>query len=183
MRRAIYYFTMSLDGYIADAQGGTTWLSGAPNTDYGYEEFYDSIDTTLLGARTYEQMLDMGDFFPYADKEVIVFSSNPHLKRAAECVQITQDDPAKTLARLQLAESGGDIWIGGGAQLAGSLFAAGLIDEIHAFIQPIVLGSGVPFLGNGADVQRALELTYSKEHPGGIIEARYTIPKRWRNDI
>jgi len=182
MRRSIYYFTTSLDGYIADAQGGTSWLAGDPATDYGYEDFYQSVETILLGRRTYEQMLEMGDFFPYADKEVIVFSSNPHLKSAAECVQITQADPAQVLARLQLGE-GGDIWIGGGAKLAGSLLKAGLIDELHVFIQPILLGSGLPFFGDAESALRPLEWTHSQDWPGGITELRYKLPKRWRADI
>jgi len=182
MRRCIYYFTMSLDGYIADAQGSTAWLAGAPNTDYGHKEFYESVGTVLLGRHTYERMLDMGDFFPYGDKEVIVFSSNEHLKKAAECVHIDIRDPAKTLARLELGE-GRDIWLGGGATLAGGLYGAGLIDEIRAFVQPIVLGGGLPFLAGDALAQRPLEWTCSKEWPGGIMELRYTIPKRWRQDL
>jgi dihydrofolate reductase len=182
MRRAIYYFTMSLDGFIADAQSSTAWLAGAPDTDYGYKEFYESIDPVLLGRRTSEQMLDMGDFFPYADKEVIVFTSNPNLKRASDSVRIETGDAAKTLARLELTD-GGNIWIGGGAQLAGSLYSAGLIDEIRAFIQPILLGGGLPFLAGDNLGQRPLEWTHSKNWPGGITELRYTIPKRWRSDV
>jgi len=175
---------MSLDGYIADAQGGVEWMTGAPNIDYGFKEFYDQVGTIILGARTYEHMLKMGDFFPYPDREVIVVSSNDKLKKAAECVQLSQEDPAKTLARLQLGpEEDGLIWVGGGGELAGSMFAAGLIDELRVFIQPIILGEGTKALVFDQNISRALELEFSKEHPAGIVELRYQVPKRWRSDV
>ena len=184
MRKSIYYLTMSLDGYIADADGGIDWMTGAPNIDYGFQEFYDEVGIIMLGSRTYEVMLKMGDFFPYPDKEVIVVTSNGKLKIASDSVQLSHDDPAKTLARLQLgADDEGHIWIGGGGILAGSLFEAGLIDELRVFIQPIVLGAGTKVLISDNNLARALELESSKEHPAGIIELRYVVPKRWRSDI
>lgn len=191
MRHSVYYLTMSVDGFIADSKGSVDWMTGAPNVDYGFSEFYDSVGTILLGARTYEHMLKMGDFFPYMDKEVIVTTSNEKLRLAGENVQLSHEDPAKTLARLQLGdESEGIIWVGGGGALAGSLFAAGLIDELRIFIQPVILGSGTKALSlfTGALIEessmaRALELQYSKDHPAGIVELRYHVPKRWRSDL
>ena len=184
MRKSIYYFTMSLDGYIADSKGSVDWMTGAPNIDYGFQEFYDEVGTVLLGSTTYQHMLKMGDFFPYPDRDVIVCTSNDKLKLAAESVQLSQDDPAKILARLQLEdESKGLIWVGGGGTLAGSLFEAGLIDELRVFIQPVVLGSGTKALIKDSLTARALELQSTKEWPAGIIELRYLVPKRWRSDL
>jgi len=184
MRKSIYYFTMSLDGYIADVQGSVDWMTGAPNIDYGFKEFYDQVGTILLGSNTYQHMLKMGDFFPYPDREVIVCTCNDKLRLAGENVQLSQESAAKTLARLQLGtEDDGLIWIGGGGNLAGSLFEAGLIDELRVFIQPIVLGSGTRALISDKNLARALELLSSKEHPAGLIELRYAVPKRWRSDL
>jgi len=184
MRKSIYYFTMSLDGYIADAQGSVDWMTGAPNIDYGFKEFYDQVGTILLGSKTYEHMLKMGDFFPYPDREVIVFTSNDKLRLAGENVQLSQESATKMLARLQLgAEDGGLIWIGGGGNLAGSLFEAGLIDELRVFVQPIVLGSGTKALIGDKSLARSLELTLAKEHPADLVELRYHVPKRWRSDL
>jgi dihydrofolate reductase len=175
---------MSLDGYIADKDGSIDWMAGAPNVDYGFKEFYDEVGTILLGRTTYEHMLKMGDFFPYPDREVIVFSANDKLKLAAESVQLTQDEPEKVLARLQLgSEDEGHIWIGGGGTLAGSLFETGLIDELRIFVQPIILGTGTKALLGKKSISRALELQSSKEWEAGIIELRYNIPKRWRSDL
>ena len=184
MRKSVYYYTQSVDGFIADAQGGTEWMTGAPNVDYGFQEFYNEVGTIMLGARTYEQMLKMGDFFPYPDKEVIVVSSNDKLRLAADCVRLSSEDPEKTLARLQLGdESDGLIWIGGGGILAGSLLEAGLIDELRVFVQPIILGLGTKALASSNNIARALELRYSKDHPAGIMELCFDVPKRWRSDL
>ncbi|MCL2745998.1 MAG: dihydrofolate reductase family protein [Coriobacteriia bacterium] len=184
MRKSVYYFTMSLDGYIADKNGSIDWMSGAPNVDYGFKEFYDEVGTVMLGARTYEHMLKMGDFFPYPDRDVIVCSSNDKLKIAAENVQLSSEDPAKTLARLQLGtEDEGHIWVGGGGTLAGTLFEAGLIDELRVFVQPVILGDGTKALVSSKAFARALEFQSSKDWPMGIIELRYNVPKRWRSDI
>ncbi|MCL2403904.1 MAG: dihydrofolate reductase family protein [Coriobacteriia bacterium] len=184
MRKSIYYFTMSLDGYIADSQGGIDWMTGAPNIDYGFQEFYDEVGTVLLGSKTYEHMLKMGDFFPYPDRDVIVCTSNDKLKLAAESVQLNHEDPSKILARLQLgSEDEGHIWIGGGGKLAGSLFETGLIDELRVFVQPVILGDGTKALTSNKGLARALELQSSKEWPMGIVELRYKVPKRWRSDV
>jgi len=184
MRKSIYYFTMSLDGYIADSNGSVDWMTGAPNIDYGFQDFYNEVGTVLLGSTTYRYMLEMGDFFPYPDRDVIVFSSNDKLKLAADSVQLSQDDPTKVLARLQLEdEDKGYIWVGGGGTLAASLFEAGLIDELRVFIQPVILGSGTKALCKDVLTSRALELLSTKEWPAGIVELRYLVPKRWRSDL
>jgi dihydrofolate reductase len=125
----------------------------------------------------------MGDFFPYGDRETLVFSSDGGLKQAAESVQIETGDALKTLARLKLDE-GGIIWLGGGSHLAGNCFAAGLIDELRIFIQPIILGGGLPFFTAEAPMpHKLLVWTYSHSWPGGILETRYQVPKVWRSDI
>ncbi|MCL2881431.1 MAG: dihydrofolate reductase family protein [Coriobacteriia bacterium] len=185
MREVIYYATMSLDGYLADAQGSTAWMHGAANEDYGFAEFYRGVSGLLLGRKTYEQMLDTGDFFPYADKSVSVFSSNTNLKRAAENVEIISDTaPEVFVARLKLQDAdAGPLWLGGGAQLASTLLAAGLVDELQLFVQPILLGAGLP-LARGPELRKqGLELQECMKKPGGFVKLRYRTVKSWRSDI
>jgi dihydrofolate reductase len=185
MRKVVYYFTMSLDGYIADSKGSTSWMHGVPNEDYGFREFIDTVDTVVLGRSTYEQMLDMGDFFPYADKQVLVATSNLQLKRAADCVElIPGDEIEKAVARLVLSEEqSGNIWIGGGARLGSSLFAAGLVDEVVIHIQPTVLGSGLRWIEGEGIRRHGLELRECKQMPGGLVKLRYRTVKSWRSDV
>ncbi|MCL2324319.1 MAG: dihydrofolate reductase family protein [Actinomycetia bacterium] len=185
MRELIYYCTVSLDGKIADAQGSTSWMHGAAGEDYGFADFYREVSALLLGRVAYEQMLSTGDFFPYADKPVFVFSHNADLRRAAECVQIISDTtPEVFVARLKLHEvDTGPLWLGGGAQLATTLLTAGLVDEIVLHVQPLILGAGLPFLGSGDIPACALDLQECQEMPAGFVKLRYRTVKSWRADI
>ena len=65
----VYYVATSIDGYIASPDGSVEWLSPyeGKGEDYGYTEFYDSVDGVLLGSRTYEKALSFGAW-PYSDK-------------------------------------------------------------------------------------------------------------------
>ena len=73
MRRLKLYIATSLDGYIAGPNGEIDWLEAGGNLDYGYGEFYSSIDTTLMGTATYRLTLIVDDF-PYPDKSNYVFT-------------------------------------------------------------------------------------------------------------
>ena len=68
---------MSLNGKIARPDGSVDWLDSIPNPekiDYGYGQFIESIDTTLMGNKTYNQLIGWGIDFPYPDKQNFVFS-------------------------------------------------------------------------------------------------------------
>jgi len=180
MREVIYYLTQSVDGFIADVEGGVGWMSGAPNEDYGYEEFYHHIDTILFGSKTYEHILGIGGGFPYVDKEVVVFSKRD-FEPIEDNVMIERGDAPAVVARLKLAE-GGPIWLGGGAELATTLLNAGLVDRLRIFIQPILLGNGIG-LTDVLERYKTLELVRSKQWEGGIMELEYTVLRPWRSDV
>lgn len=181
MRKVIYYVTQSVDGFIADKNGGVGWLYGAPNTDYGYEEFYRSIDTVLLGSATYKTILNMSPHFPYPDKNVCVFTSDKSLEIRGERTALISEDAATYVARLKISE-GGSIWLGGGGALASTLLQAGLVDQIRTFIQPMILGGGVPVFAE-APKHYTLELNDHKKWPGNLVELDYSIVKDWRSDV
>ena len=180
MREVVYYLTQSVDGYIADVEGQVGWLSGAPNTDYGYETFYQAVGTILFGSHTYEQICAFEGVFPYLEKEVIVYSARP-LEVVAPNVVIEHEEATRSVARLKM-EQGDLIWVGGGAALATTLLDAGLIDRLRVFIQPIVLGNGI----NLTDVlgrYKTLDLEYVKQWPASVVELNYRVLKPWRSDV
>ena len=77
MRNIILYTALSLDSYIARPDWDVDWLESAesiPGEDYGYKEFYDSIDTTLMGNNSYRKIISFDIPFPYPDKTNFVFS-------------------------------------------------------------------------------------------------------------
>lgn len=179
MKGVVYYLTMSLDGFIATKDGSVSWLTGAPNVDYGYEEFYHSIDTILMGSKTYEKICAISDQFPYPDKNVTVFSSR-ELPCAGDNIDITDKAPEEVVARLKLT-CAGPLWLCGGGKLAATLLDKRLIDEIRIFIQPIVLGKGIPLF---SQLQKATTFEIDKvvEWPM-LTELRYRVVKPWRSDV
>jgi dihydrofolate reductase len=174
MRPVILYITASLDGLIAEPGGGMGWLdaASAADTDFGYVDFYASIDTMLMGSTTYEFLLRETEVFPHADREVFVLTSRD-LPVAAESVSLMHHDAAAFVRELK-QRRGGPIWLVGGGKLNRSLLDAGLIDELRLFVQPVVLGNGVPlFAEPHSRAQLTLETT--REWPLGIVELRYRL--------
>lgn len=78
MRKIILFIASSLDGFIARESGDIDWLP--KNTDSGYNDFYKSIDTVIMGKKTYNQVLTFGDY-PYKDKKSYVFTRNNDLTK------------------------------------------------------------------------------------------------------
>ena len=77
MRKIKLYIAVSLDGYIATPDGGVEWLNQfqiTGNEDYGYKELYLSIDTVLMGGRTYRDIIGFGCEWPYKDKVSYIIS-------------------------------------------------------------------------------------------------------------
>ena len=100
MPQTTLYIAASVDGYIADANGGVTWLpSGDSNgNDYGYAAFYASVDALLMGRRTYDQVLTFGEW-PYPGKPAYVFTRHPPAA-APPGVEFVSADPAGFLSGL-----------------------------------------------------------------------------------
>ncbi len=153
---------MSLDGYIAGPNGEIDWLdaggdagegdTGVPDPvvvpdDYGYQEFYDSIDTTLMGNSTYPVTLTV-DKFPYPDKTNYVFTKGAPPQDTIH-VRFVSGDIASFVRSLK-EQPGKDIWLVGGGQINTVMLNAGLIDEMILTAFPLVLGEGVPLFAPGA---------------------------------
>lgn len=158
-RKVILYLTESLDGFIAEPDGGTKWLSrlNSSAADAAYQTFYQQIDTVLMGRKTYQRALRLAGTYPYQDKESYVFSTTLH----------DTDDPTTVVAgnipefvRQLKAKKGHDIWLVGGADIFTELLKANLIDQLIITIAPVLLGDGISLVtSNLTDVPLKLETT------------------------
>lgn len=171
MTEISYYVAASLDGYIATPDGGVAWLSEFEDgdEDYGYADFVVSLDAVLMGRRTYEQVLPFGPW-PYAGKPCWVFS-HAELTPAAAEVTITTAQPQEVAAELA-AHGLRRAWLVGGAELAASFRAAGLISEYYVAVIPIILGAGIPLFAAPGAPER-LTLVESTPYPNGIVMLHY----------
>ena len=156
----IYYVAASLDGLIATPDGGIEWLKPYEGTaeDYGYAQFYASVEAVLLGRATYEKCLEFPEW-PYADKPYWVFSRS------------NANTPASVVAEMK-ARGLRRAWLVGGGKLAAAFRTAGLITEHIVSIVPVVLGAGIPLFDGPGSTQQ-LKLLGSRAYPSGIVQLRY----------
>lgn len=149
MRKVILYIAMSLDGYIADAEGKVDWLTGQDSDlpeDGSYEEFEKEIDTVIMGWKTYHQIVT--ELSPkewvYGNLQSYVIT---HRKAGSEDgILFTSQSPG-TLVRELKEQKGKDIWICGGANLVRQLVEEDLIDQYRISVIPTILGKGIPLFG------------------------------------
>lgn len=146
MNKIVLYIATSLDGFIADINGGVGWLphpkDEAELEAVGYKSLMSRIDTILMGSRSYKQVLGFGDW-GWPDKHTYVFTSK-NLENNKPYISMTHDSPLEFMTKLKNRKSDKDIWLLGGAQLCMSFAQEGFIDEVTLTIVPRVLGAGIP---------------------------------------
>jgi dihydrofolate reductase len=171
MRKVKLFVASSLDCYIAREDGGIDWLY--TDADYGYEKFYDSIDTIIMGRKSYEQSLTF-DVYPYKGKKVYVFTRKKvrrnNNEQDCEYIDTNIQDFVTNLTQL----IGKDIWLLGGGEIVSVLLNAGLVDEIILSIHPIILGTGIPLLRN-IQKQVNLKLENSLSFERGLTQLCYKV--------
>jgi dihydrofolate reductase len=176
-RRAIASLATSADGYIAHPDGDAGWLERPrPKGSYGMGAFLQSIDTILLGRRTYEVGLKLGGgrlgFNPRVRR--YVFSRSP--PRASQPgVEFVRDSPG-VFVRLLRSTPGKNIWIMGGAGLIGSLLDEDQIDRFDIHVVPVFIGEGIPLIEPRHRLV-ILELLSARRFPDGLVRLVYQ-PKR-----
>jgi dihydrofolate reductase len=167
---------MSLDGFIADGEGGTEWLVADPTYDPG--PFFASIDTVLMGRVTYEKAVRQG-MRAYPNLRNVVFSRSLPPGDYPE-VTVIATDAAGTVAQIR-REPGKDIWLCGGGILFRSLLGAGLVDTVELGISPLLLGrAGIPMLPAASESSSPvrLELTRHEVLPSGLLVLEYVVRRR-----
>lgn len=175
MRKIKLFIACSLDGYIAHHDGDISWLDmvAQPGEDYGYAEYYDTVDTIILGRKTYDKVLSFGIPYPHAQKTTYVITRQ---SKASEGTVHFYNGELQVLISELKATPGKDVYIDGGAEVVHALLQQKLIDEITISFIPVLLGSGIRLFK--ADYpQQSLKLITSKSFPSGLVQVHYTVSK------
>lgn len=168
LKKVVLFIATSLDGFIARPDGGIDWLFS--DADYGYAAFFDSIDTVVMGRKTYELSLSFGPPYVYQGKTSYVFSRT-RAGAKDENAEFIAGSPKDFIRSLQ-AHAGKDIWLVGGAELVRDFLVDDLIDEFIISIHPVILGSGIPlFPAPGHELSLTLKDSISFE--SGLVQLRY----------
>lgn len=169
--RLRYSVAVSLDGFIADEDGGYAWIPVDDAIDFN--AFLSKIDTLLMGRATYEVLLGQegGDDL-FSDKRIVVVSTtlSPEDHPA---VSVIGGNVERAVADLK-AMAGKDIWLFGGGVLFRSMLQAGLVDRVEIAVIPVLLGQGTPVVP-GLDKLAKLELHSSEHFTSGIVLLKYDV--------
>ena len=181
MAKLVYSAIASLDGYIEDPQGNFGWAAPDDEVFAFVNDLERPIGTHLYGRRMYETLVywetdhdqwavarDFGEIWRAAEK-VVYSRTLPTV--SSRKTRIEREFDPDAVRRLK-ATSRADITIGG-AELAGQAFAAGLVDECHLFLGPVLVGGGKRALPAG--VQAGLELLEERRFGNGVVYLRYRL--------
>lgn len=152
MTRVQYFTACTLDGYIADENNSLDWLYEVPHgeEDGFWEDWFPSVGGLVMGATTYEWMLEHGgpDSWRryYGDRPGWVFTHRelPAIPDAE--IAFVQGDVTTVFEGIQTKLDGTNLWLVGGGDLVGQFHDAGLLDEIILGMTPVTLGGGAPLL-------------------------------------
>jgi dihydrofolate reductase len=188
MAKLIYLITTSLDGYAADTDGHFEWSMPSEEVHTFVNDTVRSVGTALLGRKMYEVMkawddiptegvggpMDgpseaMNDYAGIwqAMKKIVYSTSLPEVTIANASLERSFDPVA---VRKLVDESEKDFDIGG-PHLAAQAIKAGIVDEYHQIIAPVIIGGGIPWLPEGAEAE--LRLADMRKFENGFVHLQY----------
>ena len=186
MRKLKYYIACTVDGFIAREDGSFDCfpMEGEHFADL-FDRFPETIpahlqealgiragnkqfDAVLMGRKTYEAGLSVGLTNPYPSLKQYVFSRSMQAS-PDENVQLVSDNPVGLVQELK-KETGKDIWLCGGGDLAATLFRE--IDEMIVKLNPVVIGAGIPLFSRAIELTN-LELVDRKIYSNGFMLLHY----------
>src|SRR6476469_3234631 len=173
MRKLSLFIAASLDGYISKPNDDLSFLKlvEKEGEDYGYTEFTSTIDTLIIGRKTYDYVLkEIGaSHYDNGQRDVYVITRNerPQVGRTT----FYTGNLAQLVERLK-AEKGKNIYCDGGAEVINELLKHDLVDEFIISIIPVLLGDGIRLFKDGRPEQ-TLEFIMAKTFETGLTQLHY----------
>ena len=168
MKKVVLNIATSLDGFIAGPNGEIDWLF--TDGDYGLSDFFKTIDSTLIGNKTYQLMLKMGEN-GYSGMTNYVFTRKPTESKSDNVIFVS--DNIVEFVRQLKDKDGKNIWLVGGGEIANVFFAASLVDEMILSVHPIILGDGIPLFKRSKRID--YKLTDCIKYPSGLVQLLYRL--------
>jgi dihydrofolate reductase len=174
VRKVTFGVANSLDNFIARKNHGVDWLLWGKEAAAIMTKFWKTIDTVIMGRKTYDIGKKMSGKISYPGIKMYVISRTMK-KNADKNVEVVSSNPVQLIRKLK-KQKGKDICVMGGGVLAKSLLEVGVIDEVAFNIHPVLLGSGIP-LFYPMKRQINLELRECKPFKNGCVSVTYRVKK------
>ncbi|MDI7740634.1 dihydrofolate reductase family protein [Lysinibacillus fusiformis] len=173
-RNLAVFIATTLDGYIATKEDSLEWLFKVEGEgDNGYSEFYETVDTVVMGKRTYDWLMEQElEEFPYKNKACYVFTRSS--LENTDDVKFVNEDVTKFVEKLKNRE-GKNIWIVGGGELLFYFIKEKLVDEFIVTVAPAILGKGIPLFKEG-DYELELSLKGTRTF-NQFVELHYEVKR------
>lgn len=174
MPKIVLYIASSLDGFIARPDGNLDWLTSVPAAkegDYGYSELINGIGTTIMGRKTYEEILGFGVDWPYIGIDSFVVTNNRDLKIESLDTYVLNEDLTEFVTALK-NKTEKDIWLIGGGQLVTSFINKNLLDKMIITLIPKIIGEGIPLFAH-KPAETKWKLAEVKSFDTGVVNLIY----------
>jgi dihydrofolate reductase len=176
-----YYLAQTLDGYLAETDGGLDWLlhfeggsevDASEATDGGYDQFLAGVGALAMGSATYEFILaHERERWPYEGRPSWVFTSRTLPVPDGADVRFASGPVRPVHEEMRTVAGERNVWIVGGGDVAMQFADEDLLDELHVTIVPVVLGEGIPTFPRR--LRQRLRLTGTHSFRNGMVELRY----------
>ena len=173
-RKIIVHIAASADGFIARSDGDLEWLTSrpAPKGFYGIGAFMKTVDTMVMGRKTYEAGLKLGAKFDSKER-TIVFSRHAPPADAPAGVEFVSGAIRPFVARLR-EQPGKNVWLMGGGDLIAAFLDEQAIDEFVVSVIPVLIGDGIPLIARRPRLTR-LKLESVEQFDDGLVQLHYQL--------
>lgn len=170
MGKIICELATSVDGFIAEENGGFEWLNEFNNSEREHEmgNFFKQCGAAIMGSKTYELTLSFNSWF--GEMKGIVFTSRKLPVFKNKHIQFCNGDPTTIVKELKQKEI--DSWLVGGGILIADFINRNLLDEFVITIVPKLLGKGIALCPTLDKIQK-LQLISSKQYKDGVMQMKY----------
>ncbi len=171
IRKTIVYIATSLDGFIAKPNDDLSFLNVVQKEgeDYGYGAFIKTIDTVIIGRKTYDWIMTQVSDFPHANKTTFVITRS---ERSSIGNTHFYSGDLNVLIKSLKEKDGKNIFIDGGAEIVNALLMVNLVDELIISVIPVLLGNGVSLFKDGRPEQ-GMEFVSVKTFDTGLVQLHY----------
>ena len=171
MARLRVQLAVSADGYIAPLDRSFGWLDPFPASEFGFDAFFASVGSLLMGRSTFEEMQKLGPS-PFDSLPTVVVTSRPLAARS--------NVEAVPLARLQeaverMSKGPKDVWLFGGGKTIAACLDRRLVDTLELAVIPRLLGDGLPLFAPRAPGMDALRLVDARKMKKDVLWLEYAL--------
>jgi dihydrofolate reductase len=169
-KKIILFIASSLDGFIAKKNGDVSWLF--TDQDYGFTKFMHSVDSAVMGRKTYDFAAQYSNP-PFVKIKNFIVTKNSKLRKSSSdnLIFCSLDEAIKFVKTDKGKKS---VFLVGGTGLIAEFINRKLLTEIRVFIHPVLLGDGIP-LFKGIRKEVNLKFAESKSFSSGLLEVRYRV--------